>query len=377
MAILPERRCISILWTHRGETFHGKIENVFMPRRAKSVGPTTIATVKHVAERAGVSTATVSRVLSGLSGVREPLRTKVVEAARQLGYQPNRAARDLRARSSRTIGVLIPDIENPFFTTVVRGIEETLQATGYTLLLANYNEEPAREATQLRTFRAEGIGGLIFAASREPAALYQQLADSGLVMVAVSRAHAKLGVDQVTVANRAGAQSAIAHLIGLGHSRIAMITGPPEFNTARERQQGYEQALRDAGLGVDEKLIVHCDFRHASGYDAMRRLLDAPSRPTAVFPASNLLTLGALQAIHERNLDIPGEISIIGFDEMAWAMSLRPPLTTVAQPALEVGRMAAELLLDRIRKPDQPRKEVVLETRLIVRASCGAAVSSR
>jgi DNA-binding LacI/PurR family transcriptional regulator len=348
-----------------------------MPRRSQAARPPSIATVKHVAELAGVSTATVSRVLSGLSGVREPLRTKVVAAARKLGYQPNRAARDLRARSSRTIGVLIPDIENPFFTSVIRGIEETLHAAGYTLLLANFNEDPAREAAQLATFRAEGVGGLIFAASREPAPVYQHLSEAGMAMVAVSRTIGKLRVDQVTVGNRDGAFHAITHLIGLGHTRIAMITGPAEFNTARERQQGYEDALRAARLPVDEKLIVHCDFRQTAGHNAMRRLLEAQSRPTAVFAGSNLLTLGTLQAIHESELDIPGDIAIIGFDEMAWAMSLRPPLTTVAQPALEVGRTAAELLLDRIRKPEQPRKQVVLETQLIVRASCGAKANGK
>src|SRR5436305_10565970 len=158
-----------------------------MPGRSQVTKPPSIATVKDVAELAGVSTATVSRVLSGLSGVREPLRVKVTDAARKLGYQPNRAARDLRARSSRTIGVLIPDIENPFFTSVVRGIEETLHSAGYTLLLANFNEDPAREAAQLATFRAEGIGGLIFAASREPAPMYQHLSETGVPMVAVSR----------------------------------------------------------------------------------------------------------------------------------------------------------------------------------------------
>jgi len=348
-----------------------------MPRRSQAAGPQRAATVKDVAELAGVSTATVSRALSGLPGVREPLRGNVLDAARRLGYQPNRAARDLRARSNRTIGVLIPDIENPFFTSVVRGIEETLQATGYTLLLANYNEDPEREAAHLATFRAGGVGGLLFAASREPAPLYEQFADSGIPMVAVSRAHKKLRVDQVTVDNRDGAQNATAHLIGRGHKRIALITGPAELNTARERRLGYEDALREAGVAMDERMIVHCDFRQSSGHEAMLRLLGASLRPTAVFAASNLLTLGALQAIHESELDIPTQIAVIGFDEMAWAMSLRPPLTTVAQPALDVGRTAAELLLDRIRKPDQPRKQMVLETTLIVRASSGPVISAR
>jgi DNA-binding LacI/PurR family transcriptional regulator len=345
-----------------------------MPKRSE---PPAVATIKDVAGRAGVSTATVSRVLSGITGVREPLKSQVIDAARMLGYRPNRAARDLRARSSRTIGVLIPDIENPFFTSVIRGIEETLQATGYSLQLANYNEDPDRETTHLETFRAEGVGGLIFAASRTPSPLYQLLSDSGMTMVAVSRAPGRLRVDQVTTANRDGAYTATTHLISRGHRRVAFINGPAELNTARDRQEGYEAALRDSGLPVEERLIVHCDFRQRAGYEAMNRILESGSKPTAVFAASNLLTLGALQAIHEHALDIPGQIAIVGFDDMSWAMSLRPPLTTVAQPAIEVGQTAAQLLLDRLRKPDQPRKQIVLETHLMVRASCGPVHAKR
>jgi DNA-binding LacI/PurR family transcriptional regulator len=347
-----------------------------MPK-ASDPEPQGVATIKDVADRAGVSTATVSRVLSGFAGVREPLKKQVLEAARSLGYRPNRAARDLRARSSHTVGVLIPDIENPFFTSVIRGIEETLHVAGYSLQLANYNEDPERETTHLETFRAEGVGGLIFAASRTPSPVYLQMAESGVAMVAVSRAPGRLRVDQVTTGNRDGAYTATAHLVARGHRRIAFINGPTELNTARDRQEGYEAALRDAGVPLDERIIVHCDFRQSDGYEAMRRILDAPGRPHAVFAASNLLTLGALQAIHEANLDIPGQIAIVGFDDMAWAMSLRPPLTTVAQPALEVGQTAAQLLLDRIRKPDQPRRQVVLETHLMVRASCGRAPARR
>jgi DNA-binding LacI/PurR family transcriptional regulator len=346
-------------------------------RRVQSLTPSGVATVKDVAERAGVSTATVSRVLSGTAGVREPLKTKVFEAARALGYRPNRAARELRARTSRTVGVLIPDIENPFFTSVVRGIEDTLQASGYTLLLANYNEDPARELAHLETFRAENIAGLIFAASESPSSLYGDMIEGGMPMVAVSRVPGRLRTDQVTVANREGAYNATAHLISQGHKRIALVNGPATLSTARDREQGYRDALRDAELSVDEDLIAHSEFRQEAGREAMIAILASRVRPTAVFAASNLLTLGVLQAIHDADLDIPGQIAILGFDEMAWAMSLRPPLTTVAQPALEVGRTSAQLLLDRIRKPDQPRKQVVLETQLIVRASSGRTVQKK
>jgi LacI family transcriptional regulator/LacI family repressor for deo operon, udp, cdd, tsx, nupC, and nupG len=269
------------------------------------------------------------------------------------------------------VGVLIPDIENPFYTSVVCGIEDVLRRTDYSLLLANYNEDPDQEARRLEVFRAEGVRGLIFAASRSPSPLYAELGKAGLALVAVSRPLSRWRVDQVMVANRDGAYAATSHLIRLCHKRIAVINGPLVFTTARDRQSGYEDALREAGLPVDENLIVHCDFRHAAGYSAMQQLLDLACPPTAVFTGSNLLTLGALQAIHERRLDIPGQMAIVGFDEMPWAMSLRPPLTTVAQPAFEVGRTAAELLLARVREPDLPRRQVVLETRLIVRSSCG------
>lgn len=335
-------------------------------------GQPAVATVKEVAERAGVSTATVSRVLSGSAGVREPLKSRVLAAAQSLGYRPNRAARDLRVRSSRTVGVLIPDIENPFFTSVVCGIEEALSETDYSLLLANYNENPEQETRRLETFRAEGVRGLIFVASRAPSRLYADLESAGIAMVAVSRVPHRVRTDQVTVANRDGAYAATAHLAGRGYTRIGIINGPAALTTARERQSGYEDALREAGLPVDESLVIHCDFRQAAGHAAMQRLLDLPSPPRALFAASNLLTLGALQAIHERGLEIPGQVAIVGFDEMPWAMSLRPPLTTVAQPAFEVGRTAAELLLDRIQKPTMTRRQIVLETRLIIRASCGS-----
>ena len=328
-------------------------------------------TVKEVAARAGVSTATVSRALSGSAGVREPLRSRVLEVARSLSYRPNRAARDLRVRSSRAVGVLIPDIENPFYTSIVCGIEDVLRKTDYSLLLANYNEDPEQETRRLEVFRAEGVRGLIFAASRTPSPLYAELGKAGMALVAVSRVPARLRIDQVMVANREGACTATSHLIRLGHQRIAIINGPLVLSTARDRQTGYEDALREAGLPIDENLTVHCAFKQAAGYSAMQQLLDLAIPPTAVFAGSNLLTLGALQAIHERAIDIPRQIAIVGFDDMPWAVSLHPPLTTVAQPAFEVGKTAAELMLLRVHGPGLPRRQVALETRLIVRSSCG------
>lgn len=344
-----------------------------MRKSNKTIRSTSSApTVKEVARQAGVSTATVSRALSGSAGVREPLRSRIIEAARLLSYRPNRAARDLRVRSSRAVGVLIPDIENPFFTSLVCGIEDVLSKTEYSLLLASYNEDPEQESRRIEVFRAEGVCGLIFAASRTPSSLYSDLERDGLTLVAVSRSLPRLRADEVTVASRDGAYVATSHLIKLGHKRIAIINGPTAFTTTRDRQEGYEDALHDAGMNLKDELVIHCAFKQAAGHAAMEQLLKLTKPPTAIFAASNLLTLGALQAIHESNLAIPSQIAIVGFDDMPWAMSLRPPLTTVAQPAFEAGRTAAEMLLARVRDPSLPRRQVVLETQLIVRASCGS-----
>jgi DNA-binding LacI/PurR family transcriptional regulator len=309
-----------------------------------------------------------------VGGVAEPLERKVREAARTLNYRPNRAARSLRAGSSRTVGVLIPDIENPFFTSVICGIEEVLQSTGYSLLLANYNESPEREQIHLAGLRAEGIAGLIFAASRNPSEDYRRMLLSGMPMVAVSRVPDDLGIDLVGVDNTEGARTAVAHLITLGHRRIALINGPVSLNTARERQEGYRQAFRDAGLPIPEDLVRFGDFRQAGGYHAMQGLLADANPPTAVFAASNLMTLGALQAIHERGLDIPSRVAVVGFDDMTWATSLRPPLTAVAQPAREVGTTAVRLLLERLQNPKLPPRRAILHTRLVIRSSCGAGL---
>lgn len=331
--------------------------------------PSAVPTVRDVAARAGVSTATVSRVLAGARGVQPELVNRVRQAARELRYRPNRIARHLRTRQTHTVGVLMPDIENPFFTNLVGGIDELLQAAGYSLLLANYNESADRERVLLNTLRAEGVAGIIFACSDAPAAEYGELAAACLPLVGISRIPPGVAVDLVTVSNAEGARSAVEHLLALGHRRIAFINGPRAVSTARERQAGFEAAFQCAGLAVPRDLIVYADFRHAGGRDAMQSLLALVERPSAVFVGSNLMTLGALQSIREAGLKVPSDISIAGFDDMPWAISLDPPLTVVAQPSREVGINAARLLLDRISDPGRPPRHVVLDTRLIVRAS--------
>jgi DNA-binding LacI/PurR family transcriptional regulator len=329
-------------------------------------------TIKDVAERARVSIATVSRVLAGGDGVSGELAKRVRAAVRTLNYHPNRNARNLRAGKIRTVGVVIPNIENPFFTSVVRGIENALQAAGYTLLLGDADEDPVREQLYLSTLRAEGVAGIILAPVDDKPEGYEELLSTRVPLVAIDLSPGDLSVDLVTVANARGARAAVRHLINLGHTRIGLISGPLHFSTAQERRAGYEQELTAAGLPLGADLVQLGAFREAGGHAAMRALLDLPEPPTAVFVANNLMTLGAIKAIHERGLRIPDDVAIIGFDDMPWADSLQPPLTVVAQPTYELGATAARLLLARLREPERPIRRIVLETALVVRSSCGA-----
>ena len=332
-------------------------------------------TVRQVAALARVSTATVSRVLAGGARVDDALRSRVLDAATVLNYRPNRAARTLRARRSLTVGVIIPDIQNSFFTGIVRGIEQVLEAETFTFLLGNSDGRADRERVYLETLRSEGAAGFITVPSQSEPELYRELQAAGLPVVTLDRSAPGLSADHVTVTNQEGARGAVHHLLGLGHRRIGYVGGPAELNVARERLAGYEQALQEAGLAADRSLMRAGDFQQAGGLAAAQGLLDLPSPPTAIFVANNLMTLGAYQALHERGLRIPSQVAVVGFDDMPWATALRPPLTAVMQPTFELGKAAAQLLMARLRDPRRPFRRVVLETRLLIRGSCGAGGS--
>jgi DNA-binding LacI/PurR family transcriptional regulator len=331
-------------------------------------------TIKRVADRAGVSIATVSRVFADPTAVSDALRQRVQEAARALNYRPSRAARTLRVGTSQAVGVVIPDLENPFFTAVVRGIEVVLQAAGYTLLLANSDEDTARERNILETLRAEGVAGIIFVPINAARDAYREVLAPPLHVVAVDRSPTNLRSDLVTVDNVEGTRIGVEHLLAIGHRDVALLGGPLRHSTAKERERGYHDALRAAGRSIRPELIHYGDFREEGGYDGMRALLALARRPTAVFAANNLMTLGAFRALHEAGVRIPDELALVGFDDMPWATSLNPPLTAISQPSQEIGSSAADLLLDRIARPDRAARHLILETSLVVRASCGAAV---
>ena len=327
--------------------------------------------MRDVAAAAGVSTATVSRVLANHSVVRKSVRDVVLQAIQELNYHPNRIARDLRSGMRKVIGVIIPDLQNPFLTEVVQGVETVLCQAGYSLVLGNSAGLADREQTHLSLVRGEGAAGLIIIPSNDPKADYQQLLSWDIPVVAVDRMPNNLQIDFVSTTNYQGAREATEHLLSHDYREIGFINGPQKVSVAQQRMAGYADALMAAGIALQEQFIIHSDFRQAGGRAAMHRLLRLSKPPRAVLVGNNLMTLGVVQAIHEAGKRIPDEIAVFGFDDMPWAMSLRPPLSAVAQPAEEVGRAAAQMLLERLSDPRRLVRQLVLPTRLVVRSSCG------
>jgi LacI family transcriptional regulator len=326
-------------------------------------------TIKDVARYAGVSTATVSRVLSGKTNVDKKLTKLVGNAVKKLNYTPNRAARSLRVRDTLTIGTIIPDIQNPFYPAVIRGIHARLTEENYILITTTSDAEPDQERHQMETLVAEGVAGIIFAPAYWDASQYQDFLARGVKLVAIDQQPQNLEIDVVTVDNVAGAQNAVNFLIAHGHERIGLISGSFWSCPAMERQHGYTRALEDAGITPVDELIQDGTMTQSGGVLAMTRLLELSPRPTAVFSVNNQMTLGALEVINEQGLSIPDDIAIVGFDDLPWSMALRPPLTAVSQPTYMLGVEAARLLLERIKDPNRPLQHIELKTELIIRKS--------
>ncbi len=322
-----------------------------------------------VAKKAGVSVATVSRVLNDSPLVTEAARRKVLGAVKELNYQPNRAAQRLRAGRSHVIGLIISDIQNPFFTAVVRGIEDVAYQHGYSLVLCNSDEDPQKEKLYINVMRSEEVAGVILASASEADSQVDDLITHNIPVVALDRQFDDQRIDAVLVTNTEGAQVATHHLIELGHRYIGYIGLPLTLTPGKERYAGYQRALSDQRLPVSSDWVRIADAKQVGGYASTRDLLERQPDMTALFVANNLMTLGALQAIRERGWKIPDDISIVGFDDMPWANLLQPPLTAIAQPTYELGRRAAELLLTRLQERARPATQERLATRLVVRGS--------
>ncbi|MBE0690940.1 MAG: LacI family DNA-binding transcriptional regulator [Anaerolineae bacterium] len=330
-------------------------------------------TIREVADHVGVSPATVSRVLNNYPYISDEVRQNVLKAIAELGYEPNRVAQRLRATSSRLLGIIVTDITNPFLSTIMATIEAVFFKLGYSVMMSNTTADPKKELEYLSMMENEGIAGLVIAPTSENVERIAELAMEGLPIVVIDRRMSTERIDMVLSDNIAGAHMAVDHLIGLGHARIGHIGGPLHLTSGRERYQGYQEAMRAAGLPVEQSWVRFGDHRHESGYNSALELLEIDPPLTALFIENNMMTLGALNALHDKGIRIPDEIAIVGFDDTAWARSLNPPLTVIAQPMVEIGLRAAELLQERIQQPDLPARLAVLPTKLIVRASCGTA----
>jgi DNA-binding LacI/PurR family transcriptional regulator len=330
--------------------------------------------LKQVAHAAGVSAATVSRVLNAAPNVSGETRLRVEQAIETLKYQPSRVARRLRTQGGpgQMIGLLVPDIQNPFYVEVVRGVEDRAYANRCGVMMCNFAQTEEKEHFFLDIMRHERVDGLIVAPARSDDRKVMEVVRSGIPVVCVDRGLKDADVDMVVVDNVEGARGAVEHLIRLGHRRIAYVAGLPQIPSTNERLDGYRAALDAAGITPDASLIRHGNSKHESGRDLTAELLDMPEPPTALFTGNNLITLGALETIHRRGLRIPEDVALVGFDDMYWATSLNPPLTAVSQPGYEIGRRAADLLFQRVAEPHRPPAKVVLKTTLIVRRSCGA-----
>lgn len=325
---------------------------------------------KEVARLAKVSTATVSRVVNNYPHINEATRRRVLKAMRRLNYQPNRVARRLRMKRTQTIGLIVADITNPYYAEMIQSIEEFAYANQYGMLLSNTNEDPDKEKRYIDLLLKEQVAGIIFSPVNEDFVFSDRDQVKHTAVVAIDRRLNKIAVDTVLVNNERGAKEATEYLIRLGHRRIGLITGPSQLTTGRERQLGYERAMMENGLKPDKALIKVGNFKQASGYEKAAELLGLKDPPSAIFVTNNLMTLGALNAIHEKGLNIPADISILGFDDLYWAPSLNPPLTAVAQPTYDLGRNAAELLFRRIANGTGTPVEINLPPTLIIRDSC-------
>ena len=334
-----------------------------------------VATIHDVAKAAGVSSATVSHVINNSRFVTPQTRARVLEAIEKLRYRRDGVARSLRRSSTGTIGLMISDISNPYFSELVRGVEDAVYGTnkGYKLVLCNTDEDPSKERLYLDVMLENRIDGLIMAPVGGNRGVLAGLIDDGFPVVFVDRDLPDLLADAVTIDNRDAAFGLISHLAGLGHRRIAAMHAELTADSIEERLAGYRMALAAAGLPVDPDLLFHSGSSIEQARLSGLGFLAAGKKVSAVFCTNNFMTLGFLQAMNERGLHCPEDLAVVGFDDFPWASSFRPQLTVVAQPAADIGKQAVQLMLSRLaaEAPAEPVRRV-MKGELVVRESCGA-----
>ncbi len=329
------------------------------------------ATIKDVASHADVSVATVSAVINKNKYVSPELVQRVHASIAALGYQRNSFARGLKTQVSHSIGLIVPDIRNPFYTNIARGVEDVAHAHNYSLILGNTDDDPEREEKYLQLLESKQADGLIIAVTDRSYAYLQALSLQQLALVSIDRSLLHLGIDTVLVENKEGAKSAVEHLLALGHRRIGLLTGARGIAPTEERLQGYTEALAKYGVAIDPTLIFTTRPRVDGGEQGALQLLTREDRPTALFMMDGTMTIGALKTIEKLGLRCPDDIALASFDDFVWASVLRPRLTVVEQPTYEIGQQSARLLFERLQNREKSPVEIRLPTQFIVRESSG------
>lgn len=333
--------------------------------------------IADVAQVAGVSTATVSRVLNDHPRVDPALAARVRRAAASLHYRPSAAARTLRTRRSRVWSLVVADIRNPFSTEMLRGVEDVAYRAGFALILCNANEDSDREAAYLRLALTEQVSGVILVPVSTAQPGVSELQSQDVPVVTVDRRSSNPRVDRVVLDNVGAARAAVEHLLEGGSRRIACITGPASTTTGTERLQGYLEALEAAHLEPGTQFVAHADFREAGGQRSAEQLLALNPRPDAFLVTNNQMTIGALRAVAAAGLRVPHDVAVVGFGDHPWTSLLDPPLTTVVQPTYDLGREAGQLLMSRLNGYAGEPREVLLSATLQVRGSSIRSVGGK
>ena len=331
-----------------------------------------MATLRDVAKRVGLSAATVSRALSGHPYVDEQTRVRIVRAARELGYRPNALARALRVQTTRTIGLIIPDIRNDFYAESATVLQGALEEHGYRLILCISNSDPAHDRSYLRTLAEHRVDGIVHVPSSPTDARELEAGGRRIPVVELLRHSPDAPFDAVVSDDREGAAALTRHLLGLGHRRIAMLTGPDAFSTTRYRVEGYRGALREAGVDPADEIVLYGTYSPASGRVQTRQVLAMRPPPTAIFSSGSPLTSGVLRALGDARVRIPDDLSLVAYEDPDWYAISSPALTCYALPLREMGRVAAEHIVARVTAGEGvPPEPAVLRFsgRLVVRES--------
>ncbi|MFB7634184.1 LacI family DNA-binding transcriptional regulator [Streptomyces sp. NPDC056149] len=333
-----------------------------------------MTTMVDVARRAGVSVATVSHVVNGTRPVRPDTRAAVLAAIEELGYTHNTLARSLVTSRTRSIGLAVSAISNPYFTEILQGVEAGALEAGYSLLIADPHDDPRHERKVAQLLHERRVDGMIVAPSAEPAEMVDYVTKRRVPTVFLDRLVGD-DFDQVCAESTDPVRQLVGHLADLGHTRIGLVAGLPGLSTTTERVQGYRAGLRERGLPFAPELLAGGNSEAEGAQDATRHLLAAPEPPTAIITANNAMTIGALQALRALGREVPRDIALACFDDFSWADLFTPRLTAIAQPSRELGAAAVRLLLERLQAPDRPPRTVRLPCTFVHRTSCGCPAS--